>query len=138
MPYISHIPKKPTLNIPEKIICVGLVWLTLSNSAFGEDLAVAVAANFLNPFRSIANEFQKTTPHTIAIISGSTGSLFAQISAGAPYHVFLAADSLRPKILEEKGIAVRGSRYVFAMHHMSSSADARSRGTPQVSDRQES
>ena len=97
-----------------KIIITCLVWLTLSGKAFGEDLNVAVASNFLNTFRSIADEFQKTAPHTVRIISGSTGSLFAQISAGAPYHVFLAADTRRPKILEEKGLGIPGSRYVYA------------------------
>lgn len=114
MPCSSHIPTRPALSIPGKIIGLGLVWLTLSGNVFGEDLAVAVASNFLNPFRSLANEFKKSAPHTALIISGSTGSLFAQIINGAPYHVFLAADSLRPKILEEKGLAVQGSRFVYA------------------------
>lgn len=114
MLYQRQVPARSTLTITVKIIVLGWVWFTLSSKAFGEDLAVAVASNFLNPFRSIANEFKKTAPHTVRIISGSTGSLFAQISNGAPYHVFLAADSWRPKILEEKGIAVQGSRYVYA------------------------
>ncbi len=48
------------------------------------------------------------------ISSGSTGKLYAQIVNGAPYDVFLAADSARPALLEASGAAVAGSRFTYA------------------------
>ena len=46
---------------------------------------------------------------------GSTGKLYAQIKHGAPYDAFLAADVRRPKLLEEEGVAVTGSRFTYAI-----------------------
>ena len=40
--------------------------------------------------------------------------LYAQIVNGAPYDVFLAADTKRPKRLEEEALAVSGSRTSYA------------------------
>lgn len=97
-----------------KIVLTFFIWLALCGTVFGETIAVAVASNFLNPLREIAAEFNKSSQHSINIISGSTGSLYAQIINGAPYHIFLSADSWRPKVLEEKGFAVKGSRFVYA------------------------
>ena len=49
------------------------------------------------------------------MISGSTGKLYAQIHQGAPFEVFLAADSNRPELLEKEGIGVPGSRFTYAV-----------------------
>ncbi len=83
-------------------------------SAAGE-VNAAVAANFLLPLRSIAQEFEKQTGHRARIISGSTGKLYAQIRQGAPFDVFLAADEKRPRLLVEEGHAVPESRFTYAV-----------------------
>ena len=80
-----------------------------------EDVTVAVASNFLSPIKEIVGQFQRSTQRKVIIVSGSTGSLFAQIVNGAPFHIFLSADNRRPQILEEKGLAAQGSRYVYAL-----------------------
>ena len=49
------------------------------------------------------------------MISGSTGKLYAQIHQGAPFEVFLAADSNRPELLEKEGIGVPGARFTYAV-----------------------
>ncbi|HUJ74810.1 MAG TPA: molybdate ABC transporter substrate-binding protein, partial [bacterium] len=46
--------------------------------------------------------------------AGSTGVLYAQIKAGAPIDVFLSADQERPRLLEQEGLAVPGSRATYA------------------------
>ncbi len=45
---------------------------------------------------------------------GSTGQLFTQISQGAPFDMFLAADQQRPGRAEDEGLAVPGSRFTYA------------------------
>lgn len=86
-----------------------------ASSAFAEEVRVAVASNFLLPLKELAREFEKSTRDKVIIISGSTGKLFAQIKQGAPFDVFLAADSARPEILEKENLGVRGSRFTYAV-----------------------
>jgi len=45
---------------------------------------------------------------------GSTGKLYAQIIHGAPFDVFLSADTDRPLLLEQAGLIVSGSRQTYA------------------------
>lgn len=80
----------------------------------GEEVHVAVAENFVLPFREIAREFEAETGHRVVATSGSTGMLYAQIAAGAPFEVFLAADAERPRRLVDEGLAVAGSRFTYA------------------------
>jgi molybdate transport system substrate-binding protein len=81
---------------------------------WAQTVTVAVAANFLGPFKHISKEFEQETGHTTRIVSGSTGKLFAQVVHGAPFEVFLAADTKRPRLLEEQKLAVPGSRFTYA------------------------
>ena len=75
---------------------------------------MAVASNFLNPFKQLVPAFEKESGHRVRTVSGSTGKLYAQILHGAPFDVLLAADSERPRLLEHNGQAVAGSRYTYA------------------------
>jgi molybdate transport system substrate-binding protein len=68
-------------------------------------LKIAVAANFMLPFREIAAAFEKGTGVKLEATYASTGSLYAQIMNGAPYDVFLSADEKTPRLLFEKGAA---------------------------------
>jgi len=79
------------------------------------EVRVAVASNFSSPLKVIKARFEKETGHRMVIISGSTGKLFAQVKNGAPFDLLLAADSLRPRLLEEDGFAVLGSRFTYAV-----------------------
>ena len=75
---------------------------------------IAVAANFTGAMKALSVLFEKETGHAVIASYGSTGTLYAQIINGAPYELFLAADSIRPEKLEKAGIAVRGSRVTYA------------------------
>jgi len=87
----------------------------VSTSAFASDsLTIAVASNFQSTAQEIAAEFTATTQIQTRISAGSTGKLYAQIINGAPFDVFLSADSARPILLEENGAAVQGSRVTYA------------------------
>lgn len=78
------------------------------------EVTVAVAANFADAARHIASRFEETTGHELKISVGSTGMLFSQIENGAPFDVFIAADSERPARAEREGLAVPGTRFTYA------------------------
>ncbi len=80
-----------------------------------EQAMVAVAANFIGPFREVSTEFEKTTGHTVRAAAGSSGNFYAQIKNGAPFDIFFSADTERPKLLEDEGFAVKGSRFTYAI-----------------------
>ncbi len=97
---------------------IGAFCLLLSLSATRADAGqthVAVAANFIEPAREIAALFQKKTGHEAILISGASGAFFSQITHGAPFEVFLSADAERPRLAEEQGFAVPGSRFTYAI-----------------------
>ena len=83
--------------------------------AWADELRVAVASNFLLPIKELSREFEKNTENKIVVISASTGKLYAQIKQGAPFDILLAADSLRPELLEKEGIGISGSRFTYAL-----------------------
>ncbi len=94
---------------------VFLVLLLLSGVAQGrEPVKVAVASNFKSTASHLAARFLDETGVAVQLSSGSTGKLYAQIINGAPFDVFLAADAERPRLLEQAGIAVYGSRFTYA------------------------
>ncbi len=86
----------------------------LSHQTVADEVKIAVAANFTDATREIAPLFEKATGHTTKISFGSTGKLYSQIEHGAPFEVFLAADTKRPIKAENAGLAVSGSRFVYA------------------------
>ncbi len=80
-----------------------------------EKVHVAVASNFLNPLKEIAQHFKQDTGNTLILISGSTGKLYAQARHGAPFDILLAADENRPALLEREGVGVKGTRFTYAV-----------------------
>ena len=79
------------------------------------ETSVAVAANFTEPAKAIAAAFNKASGHTATLSFGSSGQFYAQISHGAPFEVFLSADAERPAKAEAEGLAVKGSRFTYAV-----------------------
>lgn len=79
------------------------------------EVTVAVAANFIGPMQTLATGFEQETGHKAVVSSGSTGQFYAQIKNGAPFDVFLAADSATPAKLEAEGSVVSGSRFTYAI-----------------------
>ena len=85
------------------------------SDALAKELRIAVASNFLLPLKALSKNFKESTGYKVVVISGSTGKLYAQIKQGAPFDILLAADSLRPELLEKEGIGVPGSRFTYAV-----------------------
>jgi molybdate transport system substrate-binding protein len=91
------------------IICAGPV------SSHADVVVVAVASNFVPTADVIAVDFTRHSGHEVRIVSGSSGRLYAQIVNGAPYDLFLSADSDRPARLESDGLASANSRFTYAI-----------------------
>ena len=89
--------------------------LLVTGMAQADAVSVAVAANFTEPMKRISAEFEKTSGHKVALSFGSTGKFYAQVKAGAPFEVLLAADDETPGKMAQEGLAVKGSRFTYAI-----------------------
>jgi molybdate transport system substrate-binding protein len=87
------------------------LFLLIAEPSAGDDVRVGVASNFAGPARELAARYESRTGHTIRLSTASTGKLYAQLRAGAPFEVFLAADDLRPARLEQEGLASQSRVY---------------------------
>lgn len=98
-----------------KFSAVILSSLLFSFTAHAAEVKVAVAANFAQPMKEIAVEFEKDTGHKLNLTQGATGKFYAQISNGAPFEVFFSADDETPGRLVKEGKAVAGSQFTYAI-----------------------
>ncbi len=89
--------------------------LPAARAARAAEVQVAVAANFVKPLQAMAAGFRAASGYGLAVIPGSTGKLYAQIVAGAPFEVLLAADQATPARLLAEGHAVPGTAYTYAI-----------------------
>ncbi len=91
-------------------------WLGLATLPIqAAELHIAVAANFSGPLEKLAPLFQQASGNELVISAGSSGQLYTQIKQGAPFDVFLSADTDKPQRLESEGLAVPGSRFIYAV-----------------------
>lgn len=93
------------------ILLLGLA----ATAAAADSLAVAVASNFRLPAEDIAAQFSRETGHEVRVSMASTGKLYAQITNGAPFDVFLAADSKHPGLLAEAHPELAATRRSYAI-----------------------
>jgi len=95
------------------LILLGIFFVGSSPVAADES-RIAVASNFNHAIKAIAERFQKQSGDKIVLVFGATGKFYAQIMNGAPFDAFFAADMRRPALLEQKGVALPGSRFTYA------------------------
>lgn len=94
--------------------------------AAADQTSVAVAANFTEAAKEIAAVFEARTGHKAVLSFGATGLLYAQITQGAPFEVFLSADAAHPAMAIESGWGLPGSSLTYAIGRIalwSASAD---------------
>lgn len=91
-----------------------MVFLSSCRVADTQPVHIAVAANFTEPAKEIAERFQEETGHKTLLSFGSTGQLFTQITQDAPFEVFLAADQETPSKAVREGLAVKESLFTYA------------------------
>lgn len=89
------------------------IGISAAVSAFGGEVVVAVASNFVTTANVLVTDFQDNGDHDVVLVHGSTGKLYAQIVNGAPFDVFLAADTERPEMLQSAGLVQDRLAYAF-------------------------
>ncbi len=92
------------------VMCFGL----MSLPAHAGEARVAVASNFAAPMERIALLFRQESGHTLKVSLDASGKLYAQVKSGAEFDAFLSADEEQPKLLLQDGLAVAGSRFIYA------------------------
>ena len=79
---------------------------------------IAVAANFKSTLQLLVDHFlsdyRNNNKPNMRIISGSTGALYAQITQGAPFDIFFAADTKRPKQLQKDKLIKNEKLSIYA------------------------
>ena len=98
-----------------RTVTVLLTVLLLTPAAHADTVIVAVAANFTKVAEQLAPLFKAETGHDVTYSFGATGQLYTQISQGAPFEVFLAADDERPTRAVTDGFAVDGTVFTYAI-----------------------
>jgi molybdate transport system substrate-binding protein len=93
------------------LLCISTSFASQTSSP----LRIAVAANFTPVLKTLLVEFHRETNIETQIISGATGALFLQIKHGAPFDIFISADSIRPKRLEQQDLTLKNSRKTYAL-----------------------
>lgn len=106
------------LNALKMLVCAQFLIASMlcvaSYSVQAATLNIAVASNFHATLTIVAQQFELETGHRVLLSQGSTGKQYAQITQGAPFDLFFAADSERPLLLEQQGFAVADTRFTYA------------------------
>ncbi|MEW7981019.1 MAG: molybdate ABC transporter substrate-binding protein [Candidatus Sedimenticola endophacoides] len=98
-----------------KLISVFIFSVFIFSQPVSADVVrVAVAANFSAPMKALVKEFRQQTGHRVQPVFGSSGKLYAQIMNGAPYQVFLSADTAKPDKLIQQARADSSTRFTYA------------------------
>ena len=97
------------------VISVALLGGVSVPPAQAAEITIAAASDLNFAFKEIVAEFEKKTGNTVKLSLGSSGNFFAQISNGAPFDVFFSADIGYPQKLEQAGLAVPGTLYLYAV-----------------------
>ena len=80
-------------NLLASFLCAAMLLLAACGQApDGTTARIAVATNFKPAMAALESRFEAETGYDIETVTGSTGALYAQITQGAPFDVFLAAD----------------------------------------------
>ncbi len=93
---------------------IAVLLLLLSLPASADRLNIAVAANFYGTALQLAENFERNSGVEVTLIKGSSGKLATQIRQGAPFDLFLSADTDKPRALIDSGLALRESYTVYA------------------------
>ncbi|AGH81230.1 molybdenum ABC transporter periplasmic molybdate-binding protein [Psychromonas sp. CNPT3] len=92
------------------LVIISLLFMSNTQAA----LNICAASNFKVTLSEIVARYSEVSSQKILISSASTGTLYRQIMLGAPFDLFLSADSKRAKLIEQSKQGVLGSRFTYA------------------------
>jgi len=90
-------------------------WHGSADARTGQEVKLAVAANFTEPAKEIGAAFEKATGNKPVLSFGATGQFYAQITQGAPFEILIAADKATPAKTIKEGHGVDGTAFTYAI-----------------------
>ncbi|HEV2101992.1 MAG TPA: molybdate ABC transporter substrate-binding protein [Candidatus Acidoferrum sp.] len=90
----------------------------LSSAVGAQTLRIAAASDLQFALPDLAAQYEKQTGVKLVITYGSSGNFFGQIRNGAPFDLFLSADTEYPRKLMDEGLAVPDSLRPYAIGHL--------------------
>lgn len=109
------------MRIFPRIFCgrlgrAALLALLGAHPIFAADLAVAAAADLRYALDPVLAAYRAANGGAdVAVTYGSSGVLFAQLTNGAPFDVFLSADAQYPRQLAQAGLSRDGKTFPYAV-----------------------
>ncbi|WP_372745323.1 molybdate ABC transporter substrate-binding protein [Lutibacter sp.] len=97
--------KKLLLFIPRAFIMLIFISAVISCSTNTKKLTIATAANMQYTVNELISVFHSETGIECQTVVSSSGKLTAQIMEGAPFDIFISADTKYPNELYKKGFA---------------------------------
>lgn len=98
------------------LMWMGVVGVLSSMGWAQSEVRVAVAANLRDTFEQLAQSYNRSNPLVRIIPSyGSSGAFTQQIANGAPFDIFMSADTAFPQDLQRRGLVEEGSLRVYAI-----------------------
>ena len=93
---------------------IGVLWIVAAVALFAQTVRVATAANMSFALPELVKRFSAAHPGAdIEMVVGGSGKLRAQIENGAPFDLFLSANTAYPDALAAKGLSL-GNPVVYA------------------------
>lgn len=112
---MTYLPAERIRTFRAVLACALVCLWAVPAPARADDVLVAVAANFAEALEELKPAFERESGHLLRATTGSTGKLYAQITAGAPFQVLLSADAATPERLEAEGAGLAGTRFTYAI-----------------------
>ncbi|GLV46847.1 molybdate-binding protein [Thermus sp. LT1-2-5] len=99
------------------------IWLFLgflgSTAALAQEVKVVAASDLTYALTELARAFESKHPGTKVVLSfGSSGKFYTQLTQGLEADLYFSAESLYPKLLEERGLVEPGTRRLYAIGRM--------------------
>jgi molybdate transport system substrate-binding protein len=104
-----------TMTKRSAAILMMLLVLGCNVPAQGAEVLVAAAADLNFAIKEIASDYEKKTGNSVKLSLGSSGNFHSQISNGAPFDLFFSADIDYPRKLDEAGLTVPGTLFMYAL-----------------------
>jgi molybdate transport system substrate-binding protein len=106
------------MKIPLRQIVLLLVVPLTCSYARAQAVKVAAAADLKFAMVELASQFEKQSGVKLDVTYGSSGNFLTQLQNGAPFDLFLSADSEYPKKLEAAGLTEPGTLREYAVGHI--------------------
>jgi len=99
--------KKKITNMKKLLLLFLLIAFTATTAPAQKKITVAVAANMQYTMEALKAEFNKADKTQIDVVLGASGKLTQQIMQGAPFDIFVSADTAFPKRLSDSNFTTQ-------------------------------